>query len=84
MAITSMLFYSAARTEWQWSALKAGILTGIFLLVDAAFLMANTLKIVHGGWVPLVVGGGIMALMTIWMWGRARLYARISREALPV
>ena len=84
MAITSILLYSAARTEWRWSALKAGLMTGVFLTVDGAFLVANSLKIVHGGWVPLVVGGGIMSLMMIWMWGRARLYARISRDALPV
>ena len=84
MAITSILLYSAARTEWRWSALKAGLMTGVFLTVDGAFLVANSLKIVHGGWVPLVVGGGIMSLMMIWMWGRARLYARISSEALPV
>lgn len=25
-----------------------------------------------------------MGLMMIWLWGRARLYARLSREALPV
>ena len=83
MAITSILFFSAARLSWGWSLTKAGLVTGMFLAIDGAFLSANSLKIFHGGWFPLVVAGGIMALMLIWIWGRERLYVRISREALP-
>jgi len=84
MAITSLLFYSAARAVWGWSHLKAGLATALFLSIDGAFLIANSLKIIHGGWFPLVMGGGVMALMIIWIWGRERLYARLSRESLPV
>jgi KUP system potassium uptake protein len=83
MAITSVLFFSAARAAWGWSLPKAATLAGLFLLLDGAFLAANTLKIIHGGWFPLVIGGGVMTLMLIWIWGRERLYARISRDALP-
>lgn len=84
MAITSILFFSAARTAWGWSLPKAAVLTGLFLSLDGAFLAANSLKIIHGGWFPLVIGGAVMALMLIWIWGRERLYARISKDALPV
>lgn len=84
MVITSCLFYSAARTAWGWSGKKAGIVTGLFLALELPFLAANSLKIMHGGWLPLVVAGISMSLMMTWLWGRARLYARLSREALPV
>lgn len=84
MAITSILFFSAARAAWGWSLAKAGILTGLFLVLDGAFLAANSLKIIHGGWFPLVIGAAVMSLMLIWIWGRKRLYARITRDALPV
>ncbi|MES2922902.1 MAG: potassium transporter Kup [Verrucomicrobiota bacterium] len=85
MAITSILFYSAARSVWNWSPVKAAMVTGIFLVVDGGFLAANSLKIFHGGgWFPLVVAGSVMGLMLIWIWGRARLYARFLSEALPV
>ncbi len=84
MSITSLLFYSAARGVWGWSNLKASLMTAVFLLIDGAFLAANTLKIVHGGWFPLVMGASVMSLMLIWIWGRKRLYARISQESLPV
>lgn len=84
MAITSVLFYSAARAVWGWTHLKAALVTGVFLLADGAFLAANSLKIIHGGWFPLVMGGAVMGLMLVWIWGRERLYARLSRESLPV
>jgi KUP system potassium uptake protein len=84
MTITSMLFYSAAISVWRWTKAKAGIVTALFLIVDGAFLAANTHKIIEGGWLPLVVGGAIFALMFTWIWGRARLYQRLSRESLPI
>ncbi|QJE97734.1 potassium transporter Kup [Luteolibacter luteus] len=84
MVITSFLFYSAARTAWGWSGKKAGVVTGLFLILELPFLAANSLKIIHGGWLPLVVAGIAMSIMVTWLWGRARLYARLSREALPV
>jgi KUP system potassium uptake protein len=84
MTITSFLFYSAARAVWGWTKRKAGMVTGLFLAIELPFLAANSLKIMHGGWLPLVVAGTAMSLMVTWIWGRARLYARLSREALPV
>ncbi|MCW1883429.1 KUP/HAK/KT family potassium transporter [Luteolibacter flavescens] len=84
MTITSILFYSAARAAWGWSTAKAATVTSLFLILEIPFLAANTLKVIHGGWLPLVVAGSAMGLMLTWLWGRARLYKRLSREALPI
>jgi len=84
MTITSILFFSAARAVWGWSLPKTALVTGLFLALDGSFLCANSVKIIQGGWFPLVVAGGVMSLMLIWIWGRERLYIRISRDALPV
>jgi KUP system potassium uptake protein len=84
MAITSLLFHSAARAVWGWSKWKALLVTAVFLALDGAFLIANTLKIIHGGWFPLVMGSAVVSLMLVWIWGRERLYSRLSKEALPV
>jgi KUP system potassium uptake protein len=70
MAITTVLFHQLTRTQWHWSRLRAGIVAGGFLVVDLAFLFANSLKVAHDGWVPLVVGIAIWILMTTWAWGR--------------
>ncbi|MFT4177276.1 MAG: potassium transporter Kup [Luteolibacter sp.] len=84
MTITSLLFYSAAISVWGWPKWKAVGLTLLFLLVDGAFLAANARKIAAGGWLPLAVGAAIFSLMVTWIWGRARLYAQIAKDALPL
>lgn len=84
MTITSLLFFSAARSVWGWSLAKAGIVTLLFLVIDGAFLVANASKIVHGGWLPLLIAGSFMGLMLIWIRGRRLLWARIQRDSLPV
>ncbi len=84
MTITSLLFFSAARAVWGWSKFKAGLITGIFLLLDGAFLAANALKIWPTGWLPLLIAAVVMSIMLIWIWGRRRLYARILRDSLPI
>jgi KUP system potassium uptake protein len=84
MTITSVLFFFAARYYWNWSFVKSFTCSAIFLLIDGAFLAANSLKIIHGGWFALLVSGIIMSIMLIWVWGRTRLYERIMSGALPV
>ncbi|HEX2722222.1 MAG TPA: KUP/HAK/KT family potassium transporter, partial [Gemmatimonadaceae bacterium] len=70
MAITTILFYMLARTQWNWSVGYAGGLCAFFLTIDLAFLGSNALKILHGGWVPIAIGIAIFTLMTTWHTGR--------------
>ncbi|HEX5829978.1 MAG TPA: potassium transporter Kup [Gemmatimonadaceae bacterium] len=84
MAITTLLFYFVARERWKWSAWRAGLVAGGFLGIDLAFLGANLLKIPHGGWFPLVVGGAIFTLLTTWKRGRLILSKRMRDRTLPL
>jgi len=84
MAITSILFYVLARTHWQWSILRAGVATGFFLAIDLAFFSANMLKIVQGGWVPLVIAGIIFILMTTWQRGRQIVRGLLVDASIPL
>jgi KUP system potassium uptake protein len=84
MTITSILFAVVARTRWGWSRWKVGAVTGLFLVVDLAFVGANMLKIPHGGWFPLVVATGIFILMSTWKKGRVRLGALVRENTLPM
>jgi KUP system potassium uptake protein len=84
MAITTVLFYSIARTQWGWSRARAVPLCAVFLVVDGAFLAANALKIAHDGWVPLAIAAAVWILMTTWAWGRARLVAFRRHNAVPL
>ena len=84
MVITTILFYFIARYSWNWHWLAAGSLCGFFLIVEGAFWGANLLKIVQGGWFPLVVGAIIFTIMTTWHKGRQILSARMLEIILPL
>ena len=88
MAITTVLAYVVARQVWHWSRWAAGSVTAVFVIVDLAFFGANALKILHGGWVPLVHGvGGVSAVLDVEDGpadsGRAPARARVSVRSVP-
>ena len=58
-------------------------LVAFFLIVDLAFFIANSTKILHGGWFPLTIGLVIFLLLTTWNRGRALLRAGFERNAIP-
>jgi KUP system potassium uptake protein len=66
MLITTLLFFLLMRKNWQWPALLSGLITGIFLTVDLLFFGSNIIKIFHGAWFPLVIGGIIFLVMMTW------------------
>ena len=84
MAITTIVFYIVARERWKWSALKAGLLSGFFLIIDLAFLGANAIKIPDGGWFPIVIAIVIFTVMTTWKRGRRMLATRMLANAHPI
>jgi KUP system potassium uptake protein len=57
------------RDVWRWPVAPAAAVSGTFLLIDLAFFGANLLKIEEGGWIPLVMGALIFAVMTSWRRG---------------
>jgi KUP system potassium uptake protein len=84
MVITTILFAVVARGRWGWSTGKVALLTAAFLVVDLAFFAANAVKIVAGGWVPLVLALVFFTLMTTWKSGRALLAGILRQGALPM
>ena len=84
MSITSVLFGVVARTRWNWSRLRVGLLVGSFLAIDLSFLSANVVKLEHGGWVPLLIAAAVYSLMSTWKRGRMQLGAIQEAGALPL
>jgi KUP system potassium uptake protein len=84
MVITTLLFFVVARERWRWSAAAAAALTALFLIIDLAFFGANIIKVGQGGWLPLLIAGGIFTVMITWKRGRRVLAERIQAEARPL
>ena len=51
-----------------------------FLVVEGVFLAANLLKVLHGGYVPLLIASGLILVMATCMRGTRALRAIESRE----
>lgn len=84
MLVTTVLFYFAARHLWNWSPWFLAPLCGLFMVVELAFFGANLLKVLHGGWFPLLIGTIIFTLMTTWKRGRSILRERLRAASLPM
>jgi KUP system potassium uptake protein len=81
---TSILAAVVFRQQFGWSAPLAYGVFGALSLIDLVFFAANTLKISEGGWVPLVLGLALTALMTSWKRGRELVFARWQQDSLPL
>jgi KUP system potassium uptake protein len=84
MVITTVLFCVVARRLWGWALWKIILWTSLFLGMELAYCGANFLKIGQGGWVPLVLGGGLFAIMVTWRRGRALLRDRLKTAIMPL
>lgn len=84
MIITTLFAYLVARQQWRWKRLLALAIFGLLLLLDLAFLAANSTKILDGGWFPLVFGALAYLLLTTWRRGRDLISQRLDTQALPL
>jgi KUP system potassium uptake protein len=78
ITITLLLFLYYARTRWNaplWLVVIGG---GLLLLIDLLFVAANLTKVVHGAWLPLVIG--IVAFTVMMTWHRGREIVTVARE----
>jgi KUP system potassium uptake protein len=84
MMIDTIVAFVVARSQWAWSLPKASLVFGGLLVVDLLFVSSNLLKIVEGGWFPLVVGWFIYQLLSTWRRGRKILVTQLRDIAVPL
>ncbi len=69
MLLTTALLYNVMRDVWRWSRPLALTIAGLFLVIDLSFFAANLLKILDGGWIPLLLGAILFTVMVTWRSG---------------
>ncbi len=82
MMVDSILVAVVMLLAWRWASPLVALLVGSFLVIDLAFLGANALKIVTGGWLPLLIAGALFTLLTTWRRGRQILAERQRADAI--
>ncbi|WP_428377295.1 potassium transporter Kup [Lichenicoccus sp.] len=81
MLLTTVLLFSYLRRCAGWSLAAALPVAGLFLVIDFAFFSANLMKLLQGGWIPLLAGLLMFTVMSTWRRGIAALRA-ISGEGV--
>jgi len=84
MVITTLLLCFVAQRLWGWGLWKVMAWASLFLGMELLYCGANFLKVAQGGWVPLVVGGGLFVIMVTWQKGRTLLRERLRGAILPL
>ncbi len=84
MLITTLLTFFVVRYGWQYNLALCVMATGFFLLIDAAFFSASSVKLREGGWFPLAMGFAMFAIMTTWKRGRTLVLDRNRETSIPV
>jgi len=84
ITITTLLFLYVAHVRWRtplWLLILGG---GAMLVVDLLFLAANLTKLLHGAWLPLLIGLVTFVVMTTWQRGHQIAVAAREKAVGPL
>ncbi|PRY60594.1 potassium transporter Kup [Glycomyces artemisiae] len=84
ITIMTLLFLYIAKSRWQlplWLVVGGG---AVLIGFDLLFLAANFTKLVHGAWLPLLIGLAAFTVMVTWQKGRAIVTAERERREGPL
>jgi KUP system potassium uptake protein len=84
ITITTLLFFYVAWRSWHRPAWLVATGAAFLLSVDLLFLAANLTKLVHGAWLPLLIGLVVFTIMTTWQKGRELVTELRIRDEGPL
>ena len=84
MMIDTILVSFVALLAWRWNPLLAVPLLGGLLLIDFAFFSANAIKVMQGGWFPILVAIASFTTLTTWRRGRQLLFQEMGNLTMPL
>jgi KUP system potassium uptake protein len=58
-----------ALDAWHWPLWRVVLIGIVFGGLELLFLAGNLTKVVHGGWLPLLLGGAVVTVMLTWRRG---------------
>ncbi|MEY4939432.1 MAG: hypothetical protein RIQ93_1167, partial [Verrucomicrobiota bacterium] len=77
MIVTTIALFVVMRRAWRWPAWRAIAICALFLIVDVTFFSANLHKFADGGWLPLAIALGVLAIMVTWKMGKMEIFRRV-------
>lgn len=84
MVVTALLAIIVVHRHWRWPLAAALLLIAPLLAIDVVFLGANLMKVLDGGYVPLLIAGVVVTVMWTWVKGTNLLATRDSQSEIPL
>ena len=84
MLITTVLTFFVIRYAWKLPLALCIGATGVFFLVDLMFFSSNVLKLLDGGWFPVLIGLTMYTVMMTWKQGRAVLNEKLKADSIDL
>ncbi|OIP16648.1 MAG: potassium transporter Kup [Comamonadaceae bacterium CG_4_9_14_3_um_filter_60_33] len=84
MLITTVLTFFVSRYVWRYPLALCLAITSVFFVVDLAFFSSNMLKLIDGGWFPLLIAAGVFTLMLTWKDGRRLMNQKLATDAIDL
>jgi KUP system potassium uptake protein len=84
MLATTILTFFVIRYRWHLPLLLCIGATGFFMIMDVMLFSASTLKLLHGGWFPLLLGAILLTIMLTWKRGRDLVFENLEKHAIPL
>jgi KUP system potassium uptake protein len=69
--LTTTLFLIHAEAAWGWPRWRLVAVGALFGLLELTYFSANLTKIIHGGWLPIVIAIIVATTMLTWRKGAA-------------
>ena len=84
MLCTTVLTFYVTRYRWKLPLVLCFGATGFFIAMDIMLLSSTTLKLLHGGWFPLLLGAVLFTGMMTWKNGRQLVFQNLQKHAIPL
>jgi KUP system potassium uptake protein len=84
MTITTVMTFFVIRYGWRLPLPLCLAATGVFFVIDITFFAANAVKVLEGGWFPLLIGAVMFLLMLTWKQGRRLMAAKLREESIEL
>ena len=84
MLITTVLTFFVIRYAWKLPLALCIAATGLFFIIDLLFFASNALKIVEGGWFPVLIGGAMFTIMMTWKRGRHLMAEKVRADSIDL
>jgi len=83
MLMSTCMMFIVIWKLWQRPAWLAALIVTPFVIIEAIFLASNLQRVWSGGFVPLLLAGGLILIMWTWVRG-TRLLAETTRRDEPL